>query len=393
MWDAHGRLCVIDTVGDGTAGCGTTGADIVVFDYDSHGRRIRRESVGRDDIYTYDPAAGLSRGIRRLALNDQPENPGPNDPADYFSYDVTESTTAAPTSAATAPTNGYEPFGRPVDFWSALYFGCRGELHLDQLIYLRARDYDPATGTFLTRDPLDGVDGTPTVANGYHYADNDPVNKTDPLGLRPEDGEFGFMPFPTSTAGGVPITCGANEHPETTPPAGSQILGGTYDGNYQCFSDPVECSAGFLQSLLGDRIGLALHVGCLLRRSTSPAAEALAASWAYAELRWGTGDLDIGCARSPHLNLAVACIHHARTFVPAFRINKDAEATTHGHFVFCKDRCSGTLLEHEVVHVGQWEDEGDRFAINYAIEAQRNGTGCRNKYEIPAYDQNWPCPH
>jgi hypothetical protein len=54
----------------------------------------------------------------------------------------------------------------------------------------RVRDYSPTTGTFLTPDPLDGVDGTPTVANPYHYTDNDPLNKTDPLGLRPEEPDF-----------------------------------------------------------------------------------------------------------------------------------------------------------------------------------------------------------
>jgi len=37
----------------------------------------------------------------------------------------------------------------------------------------------------ITRDPLDGVDGETTVSNPYHYVDNDPLNKTDPLGLRP----------------------------------------------------------------------------------------------------------------------------------------------------------------------------------------------------------------
>ena len=47
------------------------------------------------------------------------------------------------------------------------------------------RDYDPTTGQFLTRDPLDGVDGEPTTANPYHYADNDPMNRTDPTRLRP----------------------------------------------------------------------------------------------------------------------------------------------------------------------------------------------------------------
>ncbi|MBI2705046.1 MAG: hypothetical protein HYX32_07120 [Actinobacteria bacterium] len=39
----------------------------------------------------------------------------------------------------------------------------------------------------MQRDPLDGVDGTPTVANPYHYVANDPLNKVDPLGLRPKD--------------------------------------------------------------------------------------------------------------------------------------------------------------------------------------------------------------
>ncbi len=57
------------------------------------------------------------------------------------------------------------------------------------------RIYDPTTGTFLSPDPMDGVDGTPTVANAYHYADNDPLNKTDPLGLRPnDDDDFGPCP-------------------------------------------------------------------------------------------------------------------------------------------------------------------------------------------------------
>jgi len=50
--------------------------------------------------------------------------------------------------------------------------------------------YDPNTGTFTTRDPMGGVNGTPTVANPYHYTDNDPINKIDPEGLRARDWEF-----------------------------------------------------------------------------------------------------------------------------------------------------------------------------------------------------------
>jgi len=38
-------------------------------------------------------------------------------------------------------------------------------------------------GVTISRDPLDGQNGTPVVANPYHYTDNDPINKTDPTGM------------------------------------------------------------------------------------------------------------------------------------------------------------------------------------------------------------------
>ncbi|MFB0535680.1 MAG: RHS repeat-associated core domain-containing protein [Anaerolineae bacterium] len=50
------------------------------------------------------------------------------------------------------------------------------------LIYLRARWYDPATGRFLTRDPVPGVPMLPASLNPYVYALNNPVLYTDPSG-------------------------------------------------------------------------------------------------------------------------------------------------------------------------------------------------------------------
>jgi RHS repeat-associated protein len=44
--------------------------------------------------------------------------------------------------------------------------------------YLRARYYDPATGQFLTRDPVDAI-----TRAAYAYAGNSPLNATDPTGL------------------------------------------------------------------------------------------------------------------------------------------------------------------------------------------------------------------
>jgi len=48
--------------------------------------------------------------------------------------------------------------------------------------YLRNRWYDPATGRFLTQDPIGLAGGV----NLYSYAGNDPVSYSDPLGLCPE---------------------------------------------------------------------------------------------------------------------------------------------------------------------------------------------------------------
>ncbi len=51
------------------------------------------------------------------------------------------------------------------------------------LIYLRARYYHPASGTFLTQDPVMGVVGGPaSTFNPYLYVRGNPVNWTDPSG-------------------------------------------------------------------------------------------------------------------------------------------------------------------------------------------------------------------
>jgi RHS repeat-associated protein len=50
-----------------------------------------------------------------------------------------------------------------------------------QQIY-SARYYNPNTGRFLSRDPLDGYIGEPATLHKYLYANGDPVNLTDPSG-------------------------------------------------------------------------------------------------------------------------------------------------------------------------------------------------------------------
>ena len=50
------------------------------------------------------------------------------------------------------------------------------------LIFLRARYYDPATGRFISKDPVRGIATLPQTLNPYTYAVNNPIRYTDPSG-------------------------------------------------------------------------------------------------------------------------------------------------------------------------------------------------------------------
>ena len=69
-----------------------------------------------------------------------------------------------------------------------------------------------------------------------------------------------------------------------------------------------------------------------------------------------------------------------------------ADAFTIGSRIFCRKKCEGDLLQHELVHVAQIRADGF-FAVKYIINSIGNGTGCSNSYEVAAYEKNWPCPH
>ncbi|AXJ10163.1 DUF6531 domain-containing protein [Arthrobacter sp. PM3] len=60
-----------------------------------------------------------------------------------------------------------------------------GGLDIAGLEWLGARAYDPATRGFLATDPLSPVLGAGWDGNPYAYAGNNPLNTTDPTGLRP----------------------------------------------------------------------------------------------------------------------------------------------------------------------------------------------------------------
>ena len=81
-----------------------------------------------------------------------------------------------------AATSTYDTHGRRTGGTGTVTspFGWAGEYQDTEsgLVYLRARYYDPASGQFLSRDPLVAL-----TRDAYGYAFGDPLSPTDPLGL------------------------------------------------------------------------------------------------------------------------------------------------------------------------------------------------------------------
>ncbi|MET4542403.1 RHS repeat-associated protein [Arthrobacter bambusae] len=94
-------------------------------------------------------------------------------------------TTPHPGSPATTSTG----VGSAAGFGGVLPAGigltAGGGIDIAGLEWLGARAYDPATRGFLSTDPLAPVLGAGWDGNPYSYAGNNPLNTTDPTGLRP----------------------------------------------------------------------------------------------------------------------------------------------------------------------------------------------------------------
>jgi RHS repeat-associated protein len=80
----------------------------------------------------------------------------------------------------------YDPFGVPLEGtgvqnpWQFTGEAWDAEV---ELLYLRARYYQPGTGRFMTKDPWPGDVSNPGTLHGYTYVLNSPVNYADPSGL------------------------------------------------------------------------------------------------------------------------------------------------------------------------------------------------------------------
>jgi RHS repeat-associated protein len=115
---------------------------------------------------------------------------------EYLHADALGTPRAITNSAgAVTGTQSFDAYGTQTALSGAAstVFGFTGNLTdaITGLLYLRARDYDPETGQFLTVDPA--LDST---HQPYAYSGNDPVTNTDPTGLDAQsDAELYSRPY------------------------------------------------------------------------------------------------------------------------------------------------------------------------------------------------------
>ena len=109
-----------------------------------------------------------------------------SDTAGVYVYDGRGSVSETLAKNKVTSTLRYDPYGEittgaPVQDTVYAY---NAEQYTPQtgLIYLRARNYDPATGTFTSKDTYLGDKLDPVTRNRYTYANNNPVAYQDPSG-------------------------------------------------------------------------------------------------------------------------------------------------------------------------------------------------------------------
>ena len=171
------------------------GATVATYGYDSSNRRVRKTAGTTTTHYLYDLdshliAETLADGTmlreyiyldeEPLALKEYQTNPGTY----YFINDHLGTPQQLVTATGTIVWQAaYDPYGQAQPQVETVknnlrfpgqYFDAETGLH-----YNWNRYYDPATGRYLTPDPI-GLDGG---INLFSYVSGNPVNYTDPLGL------------------------------------------------------------------------------------------------------------------------------------------------------------------------------------------------------------------
>lgn len=192
-WDEFGRLVSFKRVPQGQSAVVTT------FSYDGLGRRVKKTSTSGTVEYLWDgdqiiaevKGTGASTVVRTYTYY-----PGVDQPRSVAAQGETYFTSAEPDGSVYGlirksdrtvvaqykytPWGEIESAGQALDTVSSLRWKGLPYDAETGLYYMRARYYDPVVRRFVGEDPA-GLSGG---LNLYTFAGNDPVNSSDPSGLK-----------------------------------------------------------------------------------------------------------------------------------------------------------------------------------------------------------------
>jgi RHS repeat-associated protein len=131
--------------------------------------QVKSSSATTTYQYGWERFAASSAGVRSWVVGDR-----------LGSVRLNLSDTAAPLG-----TSSYDPWGQPILGNRPAPFGFTGEFQspVSGLEYLRARWYNPRSGTLLGRDPFAGIAEKPYSTHPHQYGYSNPVSNTDPTGM------------------------------------------------------------------------------------------------------------------------------------------------------------------------------------------------------------------
>ncbi len=142
----------------------------VAIERDGNGKLLRRYSYGLDLVSQTTPTKG-PYWYHHDGLGSVSDVTSPGGTSLWWMEYTPFGAARASASTSQAPLNFFRFTGAYLDLASGLY-------------HLRARAYDPATGRFLSTDPLAAPITSPALGS-YVYVGNNPVTRVDPSGENP----------------------------------------------------------------------------------------------------------------------------------------------------------------------------------------------------------------
>jgi RHS repeat-associated protein len=198
-FDANNRL--IDIRAGSTAAEAASAQASITYSYDASGNRIRKSTPPGSTAYLIDNSYAYAQVALETKSGAQSES------TTYVRGVglVRQTKTSQPAAGDLFPLHGHlstslgalDAGGNVVEQVEADAFGILEpgagvkQAHLytgeywdqdAQLLYLRARWYDPSIGRFISADPFEGKQHDPRSLNRYNYARSDPVGGSDPGG-------------------------------------------------------------------------------------------------------------------------------------------------------------------------------------------------------------------